>query len=78
MASILLPAANTGIDPQRDYLNIIETRAPSAWGQYWRHAKEFDADLEKDWKDDLDTLLIVVCGTISNLYSRILTFTCCG
>lgn len=30
------------------------------WGRYWKYAKAYDADMEKDWKDDLDTLLIVV------------------
>lgn len=32
----------------------------TVWGWYWRLAKAFDRELEKDWNSDLDVLLIVV------------------
>lgn len=50
------------LDTPQNYRNRQEPL--TIWGYYWKHAKAYDANLENDWKDDLDTLLVVVSYSI--------------
>lgn len=45
----------------------------SVWARYGKQAKAYDMDLEKDWNDDLDVLLILVCYIFGILHTQVLS-----
>lgn len=65
MATVFLPKAKparrTTHDATPDDPGAGGTPGPSIWSQYCKIARAHDDNLEKDWNEDLDVLLIVVC-----------------